>query len=70
MRFFFFIPFFLLIYSCSETTPIEASKSPTPDDLIAHTSEFRKEVIEVTEGVHVAIGYAPVSYTHLRAHET
>ena len=58
MRFFFFIPFFLLIYSCSETTPIEASKSPTPDDLIAHTSEFRKEVIEVTEGVHVAIGYA------------
>ena len=58
MRFFFFIPFFLLIFSCSETTPIEASKSPTPDDLIAHTSEFRKEVIEVTEGVHVAIGYA------------
>ncbi|MDA9661180.1 MBL fold metallo-hydrolase [Gammaproteobacteria bacterium] len=58
MKFFFFIPFFLLIFSCSETTPIEASKSPTPDDLIAHTSEFRKEVIEVTEGVHVAIGYA------------
>ena len=58
MKFFFFIPFFLLIFSCSETTPIEASKSLTPDDLIAHTSEFRKEVIEVTEGVHVAIGYA------------
>ncbi len=58
MKFFFFIPFFLLIFSCSEITPIEASKSPTPDDLIAHTSEFRKEVIEVTEGVHVAIGYA------------
>lgn len=58
MKFFFFIPFSLLIFSCSETTPIEASKSPTPDDLIAHTSEFRKEVIEVTEGVHVAIGYA------------
>tara|TARA_B100001094_G_scaffold312868_1_gene350021 strand:+ start:2352 stop:4055 length:1704 start_codon:yes stop_codon:yes gene_type:complete len=58
MKFFFFIPFFLLIFSCSEITPIEASKSLTPDDLIAHTSEFRKEVIEVTEGVHVAIGYA------------
>ena len=58
MKFFFFIPFSLLIFSCSETTPIEASKSLTPDDLIAHTSEFRKEVIEVTEGVHVAIGYA------------
>ena len=58
MKSFFFIPFFLIIFSCSETTSIEASKSPTPDDLIAHTAEFKKEVIEVTEGVHVAIGYA------------
>jgi len=58
MKFLFFIPFFFIIFSCSETTSIEASKSPTPDDLIAHTSEFKKEVIEVTEGVHVAIGYA------------
>ena len=58
MKSFFFIPFFLIIFSCSETTSLEASKSPTPDDLIAHTAEFKKEVIEVTEGVHVAIGYA------------
>ena len=58
MKFLFFIPFFFIIFSCSETTSIEASKSPTPDDLIAHTAEFKKEVIEVTEGVHVAIGYA------------
>ena len=58
MKFFFIIPFFLIIFSCSETTPIEAAKSPTPDELIAHTAEFKKEVIEVTEGVHVAIGYA------------
>ena len=58
MKSLFFIPFFLIIFSCSETTSIEASKSPTPDDLIAHTAEFKKEVIEVTEGVHVAIGYA------------
>ena len=58
MKFLFFIPFFFIIFSCSETTSIEAYKSPTPDDLIEHTSEFKKEVIEVTEGVHVAIGYA------------
>ena len=58
MKFLFIIPFFLIIFSCSETTPIEAAKSPTPDELIAHTAEFKKEVIEVTEGVHVAIGYA------------
>ena len=58
MKFLFIIPLFLIIFSCSETTPIEAAKSPTPDELIAHTAEFKKEVIEVTEGVHVAIGYA------------
>ena len=58
MKFLFIIPFFLIIFSCSETTSIEAAKSPTPDELIAHTAEFKKEVIEVTEGVHVAIGYA------------
>ena len=58
MKFLFIIPFFFIIFSCSETTPIEAAKSPTPDELIAHTAEFKKEVIEVTEGVHVAIGYA------------
>ena len=58
MKYLFIIPFFLIIFSCSETTPIEAAKSPTPDELIAHTAEFKKEVIEVTEGVHVAIGYA------------
>ena len=58
MKFFILTPLFLLIFSCSETTPIEASDSPTPDDLIEHTAEFKKEVIEVTNGVHVAIGYA------------
>ena len=58
MKFLLLTPLFLLIFSCSETTPIEASDSPTPDDLIEHTAEFKKEVIEVTNGVHVAIGYA------------
>ena len=58
MKFFLLTPLFLLIFSCSETTPIKASDSPTPDDLIEHTAEFKKEVIEVTNGVHVAIGYA------------
>jgi alkyl sulfatase BDS1-like metallo-beta-lactamase superfamily hydrolase len=58
MKFFLLTPLFLLIFSCSETIPIEASDSPTPDDLIEHTAEFKKEVIEVTNGVHVAIGYA------------
>ena len=50
--------FLLLIIGCSDSIPIEASDTPSPDDLVAHSEEFRKEVIEVTEGVHVAVGYA------------
>ena len=48
----------LLIYSCSESTPIQSGDAPTPDDLIAHSDEFKKEVIEVTDGIHVAVGFA------------
>ena len=49
--------FVLMIVGCSDSIPIEASDTFT-DDLVAHGEEFRKEVIEVTDGVHVAVGYA------------
>ena len=58
MKFLITIPLILLVISCSETKPIEPSQASTPDDLIEHTSEFKPQVIEVTDGVHVAIGYA------------
>ena len=58
MKFHITIPLILLVISCSETKPIEPSQASTPDDLIEHTSEFKPQVIEVTDGVHVAIGYA------------
>ena len=48
----------LLIYSCSDSTPLQSSDAPTLDDLIAHSDEFKKEVIEVTDGIHVAVGFA------------
>ena len=48
----------LLIYSCSDSKPLQSSDAPTPDDLIAHSNEFKKEVIEVTDGIHVAVGFA------------
>ena len=53
-------PYFLLLalLGCSESKPIEISTPSTPDDLIAHSDEFKKEVIEVTKGVHVAVGFA------------
>ena len=43
---------------CSDPIPLEATESPTPEDLVSHSEEFRREVIEVTEGVHVAVGFA------------
>ena len=43
---------------CSDSIPLEATDSPTPEDLVSHSEEFRREVIEVTEGVHVAVGFA------------
>ena len=58
MKIIFHIFITIIFFGCSETTPIETTKSPTPDDLTAHSKEFKKEVIKVTEGVHVAVGYA------------
>ena len=47
-----------LFVSCSETITLESSEPQTPKDLIAHSEEFKKEFITVTDGVHVAVGYA------------
>ena len=47
-----------LFLSCSETTTVESTEPQTPKDLIAHSKEFQKELITVTDGVHVAVGYA------------
>ena len=58
MKIKFLIPILLFIFSCSQTEPIEQAKEATPEDLINHTEEFRKEIIEVTEGIHVAVGFA------------
>ena len=47
-----------LFVSCSESITLESSEPQTPKDLIAHSEEFKKELITVTDGVHVAVGYA------------
>ena len=47
-----------LFLSCSETTTLESTEPQTPEDLVAHSDEFKKELITVTDGVHVAVGYA------------
>jgi len=47
-----------LLISCSKEIEVETSLPSTPEDLKKHTAEFKKEVIEVTDGVHMAIGFA------------
>ena len=58
MRNLLLIPIYFIFFGCSDTSPIESSQPSTPADLTFHSEEFRKEIIEVTDGVHVAVGFA------------
>ena len=42
--------------ACTSEPP-EPPAAATPEDLLAHSEEFRRDLIEVADGVHVAIGY-------------
>lgn len=46
---------FVIVFAAFAMTA--AAQSPA-EKLAAHTDEFRREIIEVTDGVHVAVGYA------------
>ena len=58
MKYFFYLLLLSLLFSCSEEIEIEKTLPTTPEDLKEHSAEFTKEVIEVTDGVHMAIGFA------------
>ena len=58
MKYFFYLLLLSFLFSCSEEIEIEASPPSVPEDLKEHSAEFKNEVIEVTDGVHVAIGFA------------
>jgi len=48
----------IFLYKSSKNkTPFESSKITVNPDLAAHTAEFKKDVIKVTDGVYVAIGF-------------
>ena len=46
----------LLAAACGGEPP-EPPPTPTPETLTEHGEEFREDVVEVTEGVYVAIGF-------------
>jgi len=44
--------------ACSKPQPPEQMEVGSHPDLAAHSEEFKKEVIKVTDGVYVAVGFA------------
>jgi alkyl sulfatase BDS1-like metallo-beta-lactamase superfamily hydrolase len=54
-----FALFALLLAACGRGPSPVADVAPvtTPDALKAHSAEFRREVIQVTDGVYVAVGF-------------
>lgn len=49
----------LIMVGCDDTPKqVGFEKVNTPENLANHSKEFKKGVIKVTEGVHVAVGYA------------
>ena len=48
---------FLMIAACSNEKAAESLDAVANPDLVAHSAEFEQEVIEVTKGIYVAIGY-------------
>ena len=51
-----FILFFL--FGCDSTQDVQSIPPLAPSDLIEHSLEFEKQVISVSEKIHVAIGYS------------
>lgn len=49
----------LIISACGErpAAPVAPAAVPGPEELAAHSEEFRREVIRVTDGVYVAVGF-------------
>lgn len=47
----------ILFAGCSETRPPEMPAVGADVDLAGHTAEFKQEVIKVTDGIYVAVGF-------------
>ena len=43
--------------ACGDSSAPEPRATPAPDALREHSKLFEKEVVEVTDGVHVAVGF-------------
>ena len=47
----------ILFTACAEDEPLEPFQVGSHPDLVAHSAEFKQDVIKVTDGVYVAVGF-------------
>jgi alkyl sulfatase BDS1-like metallo-beta-lactamase superfamily hydrolase len=52
-----FIASLVILSACSKKPTPVAPTAPTPQALLDHSAEFKQGVVQVTDGVYVAIGY-------------
>ncbi|UCH22499.1 MAG: MBL fold metallo-hydrolase [Deltaproteobacteria bacterium] len=53
----FMTVFIAAVAACEKTVPTKPLEPAVKPDLAAHSAEFNQEVVEVTDGVYVAIGF-------------
>ena len=58
MKKFLLLIFSLIFYSCEKSNEFSVDPIVVNQKLKTHSNEFKKEVITVADGVHVAVGYA------------
>jgi len=64
----FCVCFLLLMTACPQKAPEKIETGVEPN-LAAHSAEFKQEVIEVTDGVHVAIGFGLANSILIEGHD-
>lgn len=53
----------IVLIGCSGETPEFQAPLTTPVDLAAHSAEFKQEVVKVTDGIYVAVGFGLANST-------
>ena len=69
MKYVSFILISFFLFGCDSTQDTKIIPPLAPSDLIEHSKEFEKQVISVSEKIHVAIGYSLANSIMVEAEE-
>ncbi len=69
MKYVSFILISFFLFGCDSTQDTKIIPPLAPSDLIEHSQEFEKQVISVSEKIHVAIGYSLANSIMVEAEE-